>query len=489
MPRRAGGIFIGISMIQRMKIIKLFIVVTALILLAKPLFAFANNSFRKDQLDSFLTDAVKRYKIPGLTVAVVDGKGVLHHFCSGQTNTHAPITPKTPFLLGSTSKTFTALAVMRLVESGKIDLDEPIKTYLSDFHIQNHDYENQITVRHLLNHTSGLSGKDLSGYSIGADNLTEELIPIRRCNPHFAPGTHYEYFNSNYRVLGLLIERISGMSFGKFIKQEIFEPLSMYSSSADTNVYNDIIQGYGQFLGFPYKRTQELKAGGIPSGYMTSSTADISRFLIEELKAVNQESTWIDKETVVKSWTAPDEKDEGYAMGWLSVKDSTGNHAVVHGGTLENFQSFFYLSPNKQIGFVILMNQGGLLPMIEFSKIIRDGVLSIIENREPRIETNMFPLIATLLLSLVILLCILRIRRLTKQPPSSVTLKRKMGIILDFFSVAFILWGFIPLMNSIMGDKADWCLIYSMLPEFCLLLLIICVCNILCGVLKIRNSY
>lgn len=181
-----------------MKVIKYLTIIIVLFLSAASLFAqsLQRNSLREKPLDSFLISAVNKYKIPGLAVAIVDGQDVLYSFCSGQTDSHDPITANTPFLLGSTSKTFTALAVMCLVETGKVDLDEPIKTYLPDFHIRNQDYENKITVRHLLNHTSGLSGNDLPEYSIGANNLTEELSPIINCNPSFHPGTRYEYCNS-----------------------------------------------------------------------------------------------------------------------------------------------------------------------------------------------------------------------------------------------------------------------------------------------------
>lgn len=318
---------------------------------------FGNGSEQKEQkIESFLQKTAKTYRIPAMSVCVVDNRGIVHSFNWGN-NGDSTITSDSPFYLGSTSKTFTALAIMRLVEQGKIEIDNSVKDYLPDFEIQNKEYESKITVRHLLNHTSGLSSKGMQDTSMGIDNLDDELNVLNMCNPDYAPGIHYAYFNSNYRLLGLLVERVSEMSFQNFMANEIFLPLNMYRTTAGLTTGVVPVSGHGQLFGIPIEREQVFRKGAVPSGYIISTTNDISKFLIEELKAYKGESTILKKETILKTWQPFDTSDNSYAMGWLAVKDSSRNKFYVHGGALEGYQSFFYLNPDKNIGFVILMNQ------------------------------------------------------------------------------------------------------------------------------------
>lgn len=439
----------------------------------------------KEQIDKFFEKAVKTYNIPALSIAVVDDKNVIYSFYGGDAKGSQVVSSDTPFLLGSTSKTFTALAVMRLVEQGKIELDKPVKGYLSDFSIQNKEYESKITVRHLLNHTSGLSSKGITGTSMGMDNLVDEMKILSTCNPDYAPGVRYAYFNSNYRLLGLLVERISGMPFQRFMYDEIFQPLQMSGTTAGVSTGTHPVCGYGQLFGLPVEREQVIRKGAVPSGYMISTAGDISKFLIEELKAYKGDSTHLNKETILKTWQLSDKSDNSYAMGWLVVTDSLGDKFYVHGGALEGYQSFFYLNPDNNIGFVILMNQGGVLPMLTFS-VIRDGLISIINEEQATLGIGKVPVvIAIAMLLLAIALYVSRIIRLRHYRKSRIL--RKITMFLDFAFTLFIIWGFIPLMNRIMGDKADCKMLWNMLPEFCLLLAVICLGNIICGSIKVKQ--
>lgn len=447
--------------------------------------AFGNGSEQKEQkIESFLQKTANAYRIPAMSVCVVDNRGIVHSFNWGN-NGDSTITSDSPFYLGSTSKTFTALAIMRLVEQGKIDIDNPVKDYLSDFEIQNKEYEPKITVRHLLNHTSGLSSKGMQETSMGMDNLDDELTVLKMCNPDYAPGIHYAYFNSNYRLLGLLVERVSEMSFQNFLSNEIFLPLDMPGTTAGLTTGVVPVSGHGQLFGIPIEREQVFRKGAVPSGYMISTTNDISKFLIEELKAYKGESSILNKETILKTWQPFDTSENSYAMGWLAVTDSIGNKFYVHGGALEGYQSFFYLNPDKNIGFVVLMNQGGLLPMMSLN-VVRDGLISITNGEQPDLGMGRTPIaIVFAVLLLVVAIYIFRIIRLRRKPRFSVL--RKITLYFDFGITLFIIVGFIPLMNWIMGDRADWIMLWNILPEFCLLLTIICLGNVICGIIKINN--
>lgn len=447
--------------------------------------AFGNGSEQKEQkIESFLQKTAKAYRIPALSVCLVDNRSIVHSFNWGN-NGDSTITSDSPFYLGSTSKTFTALAVMRLVEQGKIEIDNPVIDYLPDFEIQNKEYESKITVRHLLNHTSGLSSKGMQDASMGMDNLDDELNLLKMCNPDYAPGIHYAYFNSNYRLLGLLVERVSRMSFQNFMSNEIFLPLDMSRTTAGLTTRVVPVSGHGQLFGIPIEREQVFRKGAVPSGYMISTTNDISKFLIEELKAYKSESSILNKETILKTWQPFDTSENSYAMGWLAVTDSIGNKFYVHGGALEGYQSFFYLNPDKNIGFVVLMNQGGVLPMMSFN-VVRDGLISITNGEQPDLGMGRTPMaIVFALLLLVVAIYIFRIIRLRRKPRFSVL--RKITLYFDFGITLFIIVGFIPLMNWIMGDRADWIMLWNMLPEFCLLLAIICLGNMICGSIQINN--
>jgi len=172
-------------------------------------------------------------------------------------------------------------------------------------------------------------------------------------------------------------------------------------------------------------------------------------------------------------------------LGWLAITDSIGNKFYIHGGALEGYQSFFYINPDKDIGFVILMNQGGLFPMMSFS-VIRDGLISIINGEQPNLGMQKIPVILTIIvLLLVCLFYRYRVIRLRQKPKFN--LFRKLNLIFDLALVIFLIVGFIPLMNRLMGDQADWSMLWNVLPEFCLLLAIICIGNIICASIKIKQ--
>jgi CubicO group peptidase (beta-lactamase class C family) len=186
----------------------------------------------KNVIDSFLRKTVNTYNIPGLAVAIVNDKEIIFISGYGESSPGIDISSDTPFLLGSTSKTFTALGIMRLVEEGKVELDAPVKKYLPEFKLATPEYDSVITIRHLLNHTSGLSDKGM-------------------------PKTSF----------------------------------------------------------------------------------------------------------------------------------------LAHGGSLENYQSFFYLNPELNLGFVFLINQGGILPMIGGFSTLRNGLIRIIDKGQPQKGPGSWPVI------------------------------------------------------------------------------------------------
>jgi CubicO group peptidase (beta-lactamase class C family) len=446
-----------------------------------PLLSSANSPFEPDTsiIGRFLKKTVNSFNIPGLAVAIVNNKGVIFMSGYGESSPGVAFTSSTPSLLGSTTKTFTALAIMRLVEGAKIELDAPLKKYLPQFRLAEREHENKITIRNLLNHTSGLSDEGMPFKSLGENSLEDELKLLKQCKPVFPPGEKYVYFNDNYRLLGLVIEKVSGMKYGEFLDSAIFKPLKMTSTFAGTRGVNDLAAGYGEIFGLPLKRKQVYRAGALPSGYIVSSAADLAKFLVAELEAGKGDISILNPETIKTTWKSPENIKGGYAMGWM-VFDTKGKTSfLAHGGSLENYQSFLYLNPQMNIGFALVMNQGGLLPMVGGFSTIRNGLIRIIDGDLPENRKGMLTvIIVSVCFFLIIMLEIFLTFRLMKwqfRVVNKEKWKRWTGIIFDFILSSFLLY---------LGIKT-WSMVYYLLPELFFLIWVMVFLGFLRSIFKI----
>jgi CubicO group peptidase (beta-lactamase class C family) len=144
------------------------------------------------------------------------------------------MTPDTPFLIASLSKSITALGIMQLVEEGKINLDAPVQTYLPWFRVADEEVSSKITVRHLLHQTSGFDERESYVRNLNTDSsddaLEKSIRSLNTAELNFTPGEAFEYTNTNYDILGLLIQTVSGQSYEEYIEEKIFAPLDMDQS-------------------------------------------------------------------------------------------------------------------------------------------------------------------------------------------------------------------------------------------------------------------
>ena len=181
-------------------------------------------------VDAYVESQMKDLHIPGMALGIVQGDQVAYVHGYGEAGPGKRlVTPQTPFMIGSVSKSFTALAVMQLVEAGKIDLDAPVQTYLPWFRVADAGASAQITVRHLLNQNSGLS-RESGLEEETASDLSDEAIEsgVRRLADDElsrAPGTTFEYSNVNFNILGLIVQTLSGQSYESYIQEHVFDPL------------------------------------------------------------------------------------------------------------------------------------------------------------------------------------------------------------------------------------------------------------------------
>jgi D-alanyl-D-alanine carboxypeptidase len=266
-----------------------------------------------------------------------------------------PNTPQTKFEIGSLTKQFTATAILRLVEDGKLRLDAPISTYIRDLP----DAWSRITIHQLLTHMSGIpnTGK-LSDYVQGLHHhySPQELISLVRDLPmDYEPGTKWKYSNTDYYLLGFLIERLSGESYAVYLERHLFGPLDM----ADTgfNSYSDILprraSGYAREGG--KLQNAERPDPSIPysAGAVFSSVEDLLKW-DEALYA----ERIITRATQDKMFTSYKAGGVGYGYGWFLTSED-GRQKEYHEGSTFGFGSFIARYPTDHLLVIVLSNVEG----------------------------------------------------------------------------------------------------------------------------------
>ncbi|HMP42597.1 MAG TPA: serine hydrolase domain-containing protein [Roseiflexaceae bacterium] len=356
----------------------------------------ARETREQERIDTYIHARMQAAHIPGLALGVVRGDRIVYLKGYGIAGPDGRVvTPQTPFILGSTSKSITALAIMQLVEAGRIDLDAPVTTYLPWFRTADAAASARITARHLLYQNSGLP-VDVGRAGFDDDNRSDtaledgvrRLAGVQLSNP---PGQAYEYANENYTILGLIIQAVSGSSYEQYIESAIFAPLDMRHSAAtitDPSV-SDIAAGHRYWFGRPVAFAAPYPRQMTPAGLLISSAEDMSQYLIAHLNG----GTYGDSRTLspagvatLHSAGAPVSATSAYGMGWL-VGGQAGAARLEHSGDVSNFHSNLLLFPDEQLGIVVLVNANGMSTVAALDILI-DGVAAIVRGQglEERVD-------------------------------------------------------------------------------------------------------
>ena len=275
--------------------------------------------------------------------------------------------PQTPFFIGSLTKSITALAVMQLVEAGKIELDAPVQRYLPWFRVADPQASAQMTVRHLLNQTSGLS--TLAGVIVLADfddrpDATERqvraLSTLKLTHP---VGSKCEYSNLNYNILGLIIEAASGETYADYIQNHIFNPLEMRHSytSKTAAKHNGLAMGHRHWFSLPFPAPDlPIPRGSLPSGQLISCAEDMAHYLIAHLNGGRYGGPR--QGVQILSRAGIEELHRGateysrwgvssgrYGMGWFEM-DIGQTKTFSHSGNVPDFSAFMALLPEQKRG-------------------------------------------------------------------------------------------------------------------------------------------
>jgi len=312
--------------------------------------------------------------IPSASIALIAGDKVIWTNGYGYSNLWArtPATPNTVYLIGSTFKAMSTIALLQQMEQGKFKLDDPVNKYLSDFKIQGEDPQHPVTFRHLLTHTSGIPG-DFGGFPVWGDTAPPSLDEYLRKSLKVTrpPLVKVEYSNMAFTLVGYLVQKFSGVPYKQYIQEHIFTPLEMNSTAFEPRPDME------ERLAIPYvfdeksgsqTGTVRLKASVWPAGIVYGTVLNQANWLIANLNGgVFKDKRLISQATLDQMFTRQYDQFKGTIENiwgnetagfgltwWTEVRD--GDHYIAHSGSVPGYTAFLLGNRNRKLGFAIMTN-------------------------------------------------------------------------------------------------------------------------------------
>jgi CubicO group peptidase (beta-lactamase class C family) len=338
----------------------------------------------RPDIDRLVADRLTSAHLPGAAIAVTRGDRVIHVRGFGRTGDDEPVGIGTRFRIASLSKAFTATAVLQLAEANRVRLDAPVRTYLPRFQIED-PQGGAITVRHLLNQTSGLADAGFPEQTMAPPgNLTHRVASLRTARLVSPPGTRFHYFNPNYDVLARLVEVTAGQPYEAYLRARIFQPLGMADTEAmpterppqagprpDTGH----ILVYGVAVARP-----ELHGFLGGNGSIVSTADDLAHWLIAQSTGQYGGHRLLSPAGMDLLRTVPAGIDTTYGMGWVVEHAADGTTRLTHTGVLSTYFAEALVVPRTGTAVVLLFNSYHALapyhPIIE-------GVAALLDGRAP----------------------------------------------------------------------------------------------------------
>lgn len=340
-----------------------------------------------EKIDNYIENQMKEGKIPGASVVVVKDNNILYlkGFGYASVEEESKVTSNTLFEIGSTSKAFTALGILRLQKDGLIELNDPVSEYIPWLQMNFKGEEVAPTIQQFLNHTSGVPFHTIETIPVSdkEEGLEETVQNLKGIKLDSKPGDHFQYATINYDVLGLIIEKVTNQSFETYIKENVLYPLGLRSTYLfrATDAQSEMADGYKiQFLS-PVRYNAPPYRGNTPAGYFITNAEDVAKWLNIQLGTV--QTTGFDKELIqesqaVQSMTKFLSDGSAYSNGWY-INNMDGG-TIYHGGNNPNYSSFFLLKPNEKLGIAILANSNS-----SYVESMGRGIDSIIYGSEPTV--------------------------------------------------------------------------------------------------------
>lgn len=356
-------------------------------------------SLTQPDLEKKLVELIDKHQVPGAQLAVLDGDTITE-VAAGvlSIRTGCPVRTDALFLPGSIGKVYTATLVLMLADEGKIDLDQPVKSYLPDFQVRDVHARDTVTVRDLLRHTSGFDGDVFIDTGRGDDALPRYIDEIRDLPQIAEPGQIWSYSNSGYSILGRLVEVVGGTVFETALRERLFEPLGLQSSVA----FAEEVIGHPNSVGHvPNPEDPDslmvspqwglYRSCGPMGAAVVASAGDVLRFvrlhldgglaadgtrlLSAELVAAAQEPQidLVDDTVLGESW----------GLGW--ILDHVGDVKVIgHDGNSLGQNAFMRVAPEQRFGFCLQTNvESAMLMYRELADWLFEQRLGVTLRQDP----------------------------------------------------------------------------------------------------------
>ncbi|MCI0767805.1 serine hydrolase domain-containing protein [Bacillus sp. TL12] len=478
-----------------MKLLKFMIVFICLlwnvVILFLPASKVSAEKDIKNMIDSYVETFLKEHRIPGASIAIVHENDIFYSKAWGVTGEdEEKVTTKTPFTIGSISKSLTGLAIMKLMEENTVHLEDPVQKYIPWFTLKDQEAASNITIKHLLTHSSGIS--TYSGLSI-SDKESKDFHAIKNNVENLSnvtltasPGEKHQYSNANFLILGALIEEVTNQTFSNYMKQEVFLPLGMKSAAADndTSYKNGYLAGYQSWFGIPRKSSITYDNGGAPYGYITASAED----MVQYIKFLSgQENADFLTENMMNLYVSPHiqtGETRYYGLGIRVTNPDSEKKMIWHSGSTTDSHAEMFFIPETGWGGVILTNKNHILEE-EALSYLKQGIINIINGDELVDIPSNTPIVQLVIIGVICLLFIMLIYLFVKMKSKKIR-KRSIWYIsgLIFFGLSIAT---IPIL--IYSTGSPWHAIYIFSPDLAYLLIGVVTFLALNGLLCIIIAY
>lgn len=424
-----------------------------------------NFSIRVNNIEKELMGIIPKSKIPGISIIIVnDSNNYFYNYGYSDLKEKSPVTSNTLFELASCSKSFTALGVLKLNRENKLNLNDPVSKYIPWFTSYYKKKPEEIRIKHLLYHTSGISRNTLKYIkpdtsSKALENTIKRLSGIELKS---MPGKSFEYASINYDILGFIIEKVSNSAYEQYMQENIFKPLGLNSTFVISKS-NALEKTEGYKISFykPGEYKAPVYKGNNPAGYIHSNAYDMAEWLKIQLGIVKTPFDSLIKMSHLRDETVPPRKNNlnAYAMGWnVSLN---GDDIIWHDGLNPNFTSYTAFCPSKKTGIVLLANSNS-----DYTRLIGDYLIKKITGNEVTFDKNdvidndkifsILSIISAILLISIIFYIITIIAGILvqKRKKQALPMKRKIVLFSSLFLTFPFLYGIYIIPKALAGF--DW---------------------------------